>query len=161
VVVNGPQGNPEVLSEIADDRLVQAAMRLQAEQYFAQGDLWSIFCQADPGRALRGLHARAKAGDWDKEAWEGLLWAAHQKVKRNFSANWPMHSLRLPTSQLSHSSQRPWRGCNNGGRCFRTLLRPADRDIFNLWDMLADLAYTATRTTTNPNRARRISSTLH
>jgi hypothetical protein len=39
VVVNGPQGNPEVLSEIADDRLVQAAMRLQAEQYFAQGDL--------------------------------------------------------------------------------------------------------------------------
>jgi hypothetical protein len=54
-------------------------MRIQAEQYFAQGDLWFVFCRSDPERALRGLRADSEIGRWDAKAWEGLLWAAQQQ----------------------------------------------------------------------------------
>jgi hypothetical protein len=95
-VVSGPSGDPELLSGIADDRLVQEAMRLQAQQYFAQGDLWSVFCQADPDRALRGLRARAETGDWASRAWEGLLWAAHQKGEVRFQQELADALLQAP-----------------------------------------------------------------
>ena len=70
---------PILLAGIADDRLVREAMRIQAEQYFAQGDLWFVFCRSDPERALRGLRADSEIGRWDAKAWEGLLWAAQQQ----------------------------------------------------------------------------------
>ena len=66
---------PILLAGIADDRLVREAMRIQAEQYFAQGDL----CRSDPEGALRGLRADSEIGRWDAKAWEGLLWAAQQQ----------------------------------------------------------------------------------
>jgi len=70
---------PILLAGIADDRLVREAMRIQAEQYFAQGDLWFVFCRSDPEGALRGLRADSEIGRWDAKAWEGLLWAAQQQ----------------------------------------------------------------------------------
>jgi hypothetical protein len=75
----GPAGHPDVLSEIADDGLVKEAMRLQREWYFEEGDIWHMFCAADPDRALRGLQLEADNGQWEATAWRDLLWAAADK----------------------------------------------------------------------------------
>ncbi len=75
-ITQGPQGDPSSLAGISDADLVGAAMRLQAERYFEQGDVWRIFCESDPERALRGLEAEADAGRWEPSAWQDLLWAA-------------------------------------------------------------------------------------
>jgi hypothetical protein len=140
-VVSGPSGDSELLSGIADNRLVQEAMRLQAEQYFAQSDLWSVFCQADPDRALRGLRARAETGDWDNQAWEGLLWAAHQKGEVQFQRELADALLRTPNvavkpflaaavAWLQQRREVLWSSNQAGGPRY-----------FALWDKLADLAY--------------------
>src|SRR5271166_983580 len=50
----------------------------------------------DPDRALRGLRARAETGDWDSQAWEGLLWAAHQKGEVQFQQELADTLLQAP-----------------------------------------------------------------
>ena len=140
-MVSGPQGDPEILSGIADDRLVQEAMRLQAEQYFAQGDLWSIFCQADPDRALRGLLARAKTGDWDKQAWEGLLWAAHQKGEAQFQRELADALLVAPNIEVKPFLAAAVAWLQQRREVLSNSAQAGGPRYFNLWDMLADLAY--------------------
>jgi len=142
-VVTGPRGDPELLTAIADDHLVQEAMRLQEEQYFAERDLWSVFCQADPDRALRGLQARAQTGDWDKEAWEGLLWAAHQKGGAQFQ-----HELADTLLQAPRVAVKPFLAATVAWlQQRREALSNPDQAggprYFKLWDKLADLAYSA------------------
>jgi len=142
-VVRGPRGHPELLSGIADDRLVQEAMRLREEQYFAESDLWSVFCQADPDRALRGLQARAQNGDWDKAAWEGLLWAAHQKGEAQFQ-----HELADTLLQAPKVAVNPFLAATVAWlQQRREVLSNPDQAggprYFKLWDKLADLAYSA------------------
>jgi hypothetical protein len=80
----GPSGQPDLLADIADERLVGEAMRLQRERQFEQGDVWRVFCSADPERALRGLRLEAASGQWDPEAWRCLLWAANEKGDFSF-----------------------------------------------------------------------------
>ncbi len=140
-VVTGPRGDPELLTAIADDHLVQEAMRLQEEQYFAERDLWSVFCQADPDRALRGLQARTQTGDWDKEAWEGLLWAAHQKGEVQFQ-----HELADTLLQAPKVAFKPFLASTVAWLQQRReeLSNPDQAGgprYFKLWDKLADLAY--------------------
>ena len=152
-VQSGPSGDPELLSGIADDHLVQEAMRLQTEQYFAQSDLWSVFCQADPDRALRGLRARAETGDWDNQAWEGLLWAAHQNGEVQFQQELAAALLKAPNvavkpflaaavAWLQQRREVLW-GSNQAGR----------RRYFMLWDKLADLAYSGDENNNGPEQS--------
>jgi hypothetical protein len=140
-VVSGPSGDLELLSGIADDRLVQEAMRLQAEQYFTQSDLWSVFCQADPDRALRGLHARAETGDWDKKTWEGLLWAAHQNGSDQFQRDLADALLRAPSAAVQSflSAAAAW--LQQRRQVLSDPYQPEEPRYFRLWDKLADLAY--------------------
>jgi hypothetical protein len=152
-VVSGPQGDPEILSGIADDRLVQEAMRLQAEQYFAQGDLWSIFCQADPDRALRGLHARAKTGDWDKQAWEGLLWAAHQKGEAQFQRELADALLEAPNIEVKPFLAAAVAWLQQRREVLSNSAQAGGPRYFNLWDMLADLAYSANENNNEPEQS--------
>jgi SIR2-like domain len=138
---SGPHAHPDLLSRIADDRLVEEAMRLQAERYFTEGDLWGVFCQADPDRALRGLRARAELGDWDAKAWEGLLWAAHQKGKDQFQRELADALLQAPNPAVGSflAAAVAWLQER------REVLSDPDQTgglrYFGLWDKLADLAY--------------------
>ena len=71
----GVHGEAGLLANIADDALVVEAMRLQQERQFEQGDIWRIFCAADPERALRGLRLVADGDRWEVSAWRDLIWA--------------------------------------------------------------------------------------
>jgi hypothetical protein len=138
---SGPHGHPEFLSGIADDRLVREATRLQAERYFAEGDLWSVFCRADLDRALRGLRASAEAGNWDAKAWESFLWAAHQKGEMQFHRELADALLQAPTFavRLFLAAAVAWLQQR------REMLSDPDQTggprYFRLWDKLADIAY--------------------
>jgi len=141
-VQSGPSGDPELLSGVADDRLVQETMRLQAEQYFAQSDLWSVLCQSDPDRALRGLRARAETGEWDNQGWEGLLWAAHQTGEVRFQQELADALLQAPNvavkpflaAAVAWLQRRREMLCSDQGGGPRFL---------GLWDKLADPVYAA------------------
>jgi hypothetical protein len=140
-VVSGSRGDSELLSGIADDRLVQEAMRLQAEMYFAQSDLWSVFCQADPDRALRGLRARAETGDWDNRAWEDLLWAAHQKGEVQFQRELADALLRAPNVAVQPFLAAAVAWLQQRREVLWSSNQAGVRRYFALWDKLANLAY--------------------
>lgn len=97
---SGPDGQPELLAGIADGRLVEEAMRLQREQRFEQGDVWRVFCMADPDRALRGLELEARAGKWNSDAWRCLLWAANEKGDRLFQLTLADLMAQMPDEPL-------------------------------------------------------------
>src|SRR5208282_1563320 len=69
---SGPDGEAGLLANIADNALVAEAMQLQEERRFDQGDIWRVFCSADPERALRGLRLAADADQWEVSAWRHL-----------------------------------------------------------------------------------------
>jgi hypothetical protein len=159
-VVSGPRGHPELLLGIADDRLVEEATRLQAERYFAESDLWSVFCQADPDRALRGLRASAEAGNWDPKAWEGLLWAAHQKGEAQFQRELADALLQSPNAAV-----RPFLAAAVAWlQQRRDMLSGPDQTgglrYFGVWDSWP-ISRTQSPTTTILSRAIRTSSAFH
>lgn len=96
----GPDGHPELLAGIADDRLVQEAFRLQQERQYDEGDLWRVFCSADPERALRGLRHESEAGNWEPEAWRYLLWAASERGDAEFQHELAGEILHMPPATL-------------------------------------------------------------
>ena len=139
----GPDGEPELLADIADDRLVKEAMRLQRERHFEQGDVWRVFCSADPDRALRGLTLEAENGEWDPEAWRCLLWAANEKGDAGFQFGLADLVLRMPNGPLLELLQSAPSWLQKKRVVLSTIERPGGARFFQLWDRLADLTYVA------------------
>jgi len=137
----GPAGHPDVLSEIADDGLVKEAMRLQRERYFEEGDIWRMFCAADPDRALRGLKLEADNGQWEAAAWRDLLWAAADKGEPELQFELADLVSRMPDGTLQEllPSATCWL------RQRREVLSPTDCPggprFLRLWDVLAAPTY--------------------
>ncbi len=139
----GPDGEPELLADIADDRLVKEAMRLQRERHFEQGDVWRVFCSADPERALRGLGLEAGNGQWDSEAWRCLLWAANEKGDATFQFALADLVLRMPETTLRKLLQSvpPW--LQRRREVLSATEQPGGARFLPLWDKLAGLTYGA------------------
>jgi hypothetical protein len=137
----GFDGQPDLLAEIADDRLVREAMRLQRERYFEQGDVWRVFCSADPERALRGLSLEADNGRWDPEAWRCLLWAASEKGGAGFQFNLADLLLRMPNDPLCELLQSAPSWLQKRREILAVLDRPGGARFLQLWDRFADLTY--------------------
>lgn len=139
----GPSGEPELLAGIADQQLVKEAMRLQRERHFEQGDVWRVFCSADPDRALRGLALEADNEEWSSEAWRCLLWAANEKGDVAFQFALADLVLRMPDAPLRELLQ----SVPSWLRIRRELLSAADQPggarFLSLWDRLANLTYGA------------------
>jgi hypothetical protein len=139
----GLDGKPELLTDIADDRLVTEAMRLQRERHFEQGDVWRVFCSADPERALRGLRLEADAGQWDSEAWQCMLGAANEKGETTLHFALADQVLRMPVATLREllPSVASWLQKRRGA--LSALDQPGGTRFLPLWDRLADLTYGA------------------
>jgi hypothetical protein len=76
---SGIVGDPTKLGGVEDDQLIPAAKKAADEAGFMDGDSWQALCQTDPLRALRGLEAQVKDGQWPAWAWNPFLWAT-QKI---------------------------------------------------------------------------------
>jgi hypothetical protein len=75
VATYGPQGAVDLLEDVEPDRLVKRASEISDEDPMRQGEVWRLFCAADPHRALTGLLTALEAGDADLMAWRSFLWA--------------------------------------------------------------------------------------
>jgi len=138
----GPDGQPDLLSGIADELLVSEAMRLQRERRFDQGDIWRVFCGTDPERSLRGLRLEAESNRWDVSAWRDLLWAASSNGDDALQFELAGLLLGMPDQQLSELLPS---ACSWLEKRRRILTNPiAGRTNFlNVWDRFATLAYAA------------------
>jgi hypothetical protein len=138
---SGPSGTPDLLSEIPDDRVVQEALRLQQERYFEQGDLWRVFCSADPDRALRGLRANAVAGKWEAEAWRYLLWSAGDKGDDAFQTELADLLLGGPDDMLKLVLPAAVSWLQRKRESLSLTEQPSTSRHFRLWDKFAGLTY--------------------
>jgi len=138
---SGPDGQPGLLANIADERLVQEAMRLQREQYYEQGDVWRVFCAADPERALHGLELEAANDRWDPEAWRCLLSVAADHGEAVFQHALADLLLRMPAASLGQTLT----AVTSWLQRRRDILSATDISdgarLLPLWDRCADLAY--------------------
>ncbi|MBW6401863.1 SIR2 family protein [Roseomonas sp. HJA6] len=138
----GPEGDPASLSGVADAELVSHAMRLQREQPIGHSDVWRLFCESDPERALRGLHAEADSGRWEPSAWRDLLWAAAKTQRQPLQREIAELVVRMPTTALLPitSSAASWLR-----ECRSLLLDDAQAlagPFLGVWDRLAEVVYT-------------------
>jgi len=139
---SGPDGQPEILAGIADGRLVEEAMRLQREQRFEQGDVWRVFCAADPDRALRGLELEARAGKWNSEAWRCLLWAANDKGDLPFQFTLADLIIQMPDVPLVELLPSATSWLQRRRDILAAADGPGDPRYLTLWDRFADVTYT-------------------
>jgi hypothetical protein len=138
---SGPDGKPELLAKVADDRLVQEAMRLQRDRHFDQGDIWRVFCTADPERALRGLQLEAVNNQWQPEAWRSLLWAATDKEDAAFQFVLADLMLQMPDAPLSELLPAATSWLQRRCKVLSATDRPGGPRFLLLWDRFADLTY--------------------
>ncbi len=138
---SGPDGQPELLAGVADEGLVKEAMRLQRERHFEQGDIWRVFCSADPERALRGLRLEAENEQWDPEAWRCLLWAANDKGDAVFQFSLADLVLKMPEAALSELLPSATSWLQRRREVLSGVGQPDAPRFLPLWDRFADLAY--------------------
>ena len=128
--------NIDKLKDFADGDLVVAARKIAEVAGFMEADSWHSLCLSDPDRALRGLDAAAKDGDWPKDYWEQLLWSrkeyrddeTEQKIAERL-LQWP--SDRFGSIAAAASSWLEGHA--------KTL---SDALLWPLWDRIADAALT-------------------
>jgi hypothetical protein len=138
---SGPDGQPELLADVADDALVKEAMRLQRERHFEQGDVWRVFCSADPERALRGLRLEADNDQWDAEAWRCLLWAANDKGDAPFQFALADLMSTMPEEPLSELLPAATSWLQRQREALSAPIQPGGSRFLTLWDRFADRAY--------------------
>jgi hypothetical protein len=139
----GPEGNPELLANIADDQLVREGMRLQRERNFEQGDVWRLFCSADPERALRGLRIEAGSGQWDPEPWRCLLGAASEKGDIAFQCELANQLQRMPDDPLRELLPAATSWLQRRRKDLLGADQPRGPQFLTVWDHFADLAFAA------------------
>ncbi len=135
----GPQGHPDRLAELTDDKLVQEALRLEREQHFEEDDIWRMFCGADPQRALRGLRSEAEEGSWNRYAWRCLLGAATEKEENDLQFVLADCLLEMPRESLVALLQPASSWLNRK----RKVLSESGGDalFLRLWDRFAEHAF--------------------
>ncbi|MBU6527983.1 SIR2 family protein [Methylocystis sp. MJC1] len=139
---SGPDGQPELLANIADSALVSEAMRLQRESRWQQGDVWRLFCAADPERAQLGLRSEAKAGRWEVDAWRDFIWSATERSEDTLQLELAASLLAMPEAVLTQLLPAACRWLQKR-RQLLTRLASREGNFLTLWDRLAELAYPA------------------
>ncbi|RCW27590.1 SIR2-like protein [Ciceribacter lividus] len=131
---SGPDGEAEKLANVSEERLVDEAMRLQREDSFHQGDIWRVFCAADPARALRGLLSEAQANNWNSEAWRSLFNAAMNVEATDFQNTLADAVLDMPDATLTEILTPATQWLERKRESIGT-------HFLALWDKMGTLAY--------------------
>jgi len=136
---SGVVGDPAKLSDIPDDQLVTAAKRVAASAGLREGDAWEALCQSDVPRALRGLEARAAAGEWPTWAWRPFLWAAPKQTNADDAKAIARLLLEWPEADFSEiTGDASWWLNETAGIIDEELLWP-------IWDRLAEVSIHETK----------------
>lgn len=136
---SGPSGHPDLLAHIPDERLVEEALRLQRERSFDEGDIWRMFCSADPDRALNGLRHAAGNSQIDIKAWRDLLWAAASIDGTEFQRSLAELVEELPRDPLRELLPALVSWLQQRRQILSAL--PGGQRFLRIWDICADIAY--------------------
>lgn len=128
---SGSDGEAGKLADVSDDSLVEEAMRIQREDNFHQGNIWRVFCAADPDRALRGLLLET---NWNSEAWRSLINAAINVETVAFQKGLADELLKMPDVNLADilTPATQW---------LASKYELLSAYLFSLWDKMAELVY--------------------
>jgi NAD-dependent SIR2 family protein deacetylase len=137
----GLSGQANVLEKTSDDLLVREAYRLQQERQYDQGDLWRVFCDSDPQRALRGLVHEATNERWEASAWRYLLWAAGEKGDEEFQLELSAQLLDVPDNFLEQILDETSNWLERRWELLSELADDGRDHFFEVWDRLAEIAY--------------------
>lgn len=72
---SGPQGDISLLQDAEPENLLVRAQEIAVGDPMGQGEVWRLFCVAEPLRALEGLLAALQRGDDLPGAWQSFFWA--------------------------------------------------------------------------------------
>lgn len=140
---SGPEGSPDVLDGVPEEKLVNEAFRLQREHPFDQGNLWRILCAMDTNRALKALVADAEVETWHAGAWQTFLMEASGEDNSELQVSIGREILRLPTQfvgeNLSNIASWMARRYHNVNELF-----------FPIWDLLCEIVYKEKEHFTSP-----------
>jgi hypothetical protein len=136
-----PMGHPELLEKIADESLVNEAVRLQSERPFEEGDVWRKLCSADPYRALQGLGLEAGHGRWEAGAWRDLLWAAADNGEQELQFQLADLLVQMPDGLLQELLRPAAMWLRNRREVLSLADVPGGPWFLRLWDHLASLTY--------------------
>ncbi len=148
--IEGPRGDLKTLDGVEDADLVRVAMRLQAENHFEQGNVWRLFCEADPERALRSLTVNAAVGDWNIEAWPALLCTAWNVTRVDLQQTLAAWVLRMPEEQVKQIAAAVLRWLRNCRSQFSQHGMNPSNIAISLWDKVADCVYSNTEEAPSP-----------
>ena len=96
-VFSGSRGHPERLAAVPDELLVQEALRVREANEWSESEIWSLLCENDPHRALRGIRAAASDADrWRSGVIGPLLSNASRFEDAGFQQALADHLLAMP-----------------------------------------------------------------
>jgi SIR2-like domain len=125
----GAQGDISVLQGVAPERLLSRVEEVVSGDPHGQGELWRLYCDAEPVSALAALLAVDPVGD-QRAAWQSFFWSitATDDVPiqlRAFEAiSAPAHSLEASHAILDWLLRK------------RSILPVGAADLLALWDRL-------------------------
>jgi hypothetical protein len=126
------RGDPEKLRGVADNELVAEARKIIAAADFMEGDSWQGLCRSDPDRAMRGLAAAAKSGDWPPEYWEQLLWSFTAYADAETEPSIAQLLLQWPRDTFDKIAAAASSWLHGHGKTL------SDPILWPLWDRIAD-----------------------
>ena len=137
---SGSRGHPERLAGVPDELLLQEALRVQEANEWSEGEIWSLLCESDPHRALRGIRATASDADrWRSGVIGPLLSSASRVEDARFQQALADHLRAMPraTSPSNIANAAYWLSERAGKLPSDQHLRAS---LWQVWDSLAQMA---------------------
>ena len=130
------RGDDSRFAGIPDAKLVAKAKELAAAD-FLKGDDWQVLCTSNPDRALRGLDAAARAGDWAPQFWQQLLWVREKYQYADSERRVAELLIEMPAESLEKI------GVAVSSWLEAHAVALEDSLLWGLWDRLIDLSSTS------------------
>lgn len=127
-------GDARRLEGVPVELLVDEAGNVPNEADSTKEDDWRALCESDAERALSGLEAKARVGEWPNWAWKPFLWAA-KKLERPDSITLAAELLaKVPDEELLKIAYEASWWLNEAGKALREDL------LWLLWDRIQAVA---------------------
>jgi GNAT superfamily N-acetyltransferase len=133
----GEQGDPELLANIPQERLVEEATTVAERDPLNQGEIWRRFCRVEPERAFAGLRAGVGHEDAQGYAWIPYFWTLDDLDEPDLQRQTLDFLIASPDLDLRPFAHAVVNWLERKREALRTLLDHDPTPLLALWDRLA------------------------
>lgn len=126
----GHQGDLTVLDGVQPDDVLARIEKAVGRDPFGQGDLWRLYCDADPHAALSALLASDPTSETRAGAWQSYFWSI------TASDDADAQRAALPALSDPHFTFKPYTAIADWLLRKRTVLQPDLPVLLEIWDRL-------------------------